>query len=103
MDWMVLAQAAKRDLKMDGCSLRHLIADGAVREPGALRFLAAWYRDYAERTDNPAIWEARLATAETLEQEAARLQDRANCNRHPNGPAAKQKAPRQTSDAIREP
>ena len=33
---------------MDGCSLRHLIADGAVREPGALRFLAAWYRDYAE-------------------------------------------------------
>ena len=31
-------------------SLRHLLADGAVPEPGALRALAAWYREYAEGT-----------------------------------------------------
>jgi hypothetical protein len=48
--------------------LRHLIADGAVSEPGALRMLADGYREYAERTDNPAVWHARPATAETLER-----------------------------------
>ena len=35
-----------------------------------LRLLAAWYREFAERTDNPAIWDARLRTAEELEREA---------------------------------
>jgi hypothetical protein len=35
--------------------------------------LAAWYREFAERTGNPAIWESRLRMAEDLEQEAARL------------------------------
>jgi hypothetical protein len=72
---------------MHSCSLRHLIADGVVPEPGALRALAAWYRKYAERTGNPAVWHARLATAESLEREAARLGDRIDCNRYPDGAA----------------
>ena len=38
-----------------------------------LRELAHWYRDFAERAGNPAIWEARLRTAKELEQEADRL------------------------------
>ena len=40
-----------------------------------LRELASWYREYAERTGNPAIWDARIRTAEDLEAEAARLED----------------------------
>jgi hypothetical protein len=39
-----------------------------------LRELASWYREYAERTGNPAIWDARIRTAEDLEAEAARLE-----------------------------
>ena len=39
-----------------------------------LRSLAAWYRELAERTGNPAIWEARLRTAEQLEAEADRAE-----------------------------
>lgn len=39
-----------------------------------LRDLAAWYRDFAERTGNPVIWDCRLRTAEDLEAEAARLE-----------------------------
>lgn len=35
-----------------------------------LRSLAAWYRNYAERAGNPAIWASRLHTAEDLEREA---------------------------------
>jgi len=35
-----------------------------------LRQLAAWYREFAERAGNPAIWEARLRTAKNLEAEA---------------------------------
>jgi hypothetical protein len=41
-----------------------------------LRELASWYREYAERTGNPAIWDARIRTAEDLEAEATRLEDR---------------------------
>jgi hypothetical protein len=37
-----------------------------------LRELAAWYREFAEKTANPAIWEARVRMAEDLEQEAER-------------------------------
>jgi hypothetical protein len=54
---------------MHGYSRRRLIADGPVPEPDALKALAVWYRDYAERTDNPAVWHARLVVAELLEQE----------------------------------
>jgi len=41
-----------------------------------LRELAAWYREFAERTANPSIWEARLRTAEDLEAEAGRIERR---------------------------
>jgi hypothetical protein len=39
-----------------------------------LRRLAAWYRAFAERAGNPAIWEARLRMAEDLDAEAHRLE-----------------------------
>ncbi len=42
----------------------------------ALRELAAWYRNFAERAGNPVIWEARLLTAEELEAEAERVERR---------------------------
>jgi hypothetical protein len=35
--------------------------------------LAHWYREFAEKAGDPAIWEARLRTAKELEQEADRL------------------------------
>jgi hypothetical protein len=38
-----------------------------------LRELAMWYRAFAERAGNPAIWEARLRTAEDLDTEARRI------------------------------
>jgi hypothetical protein len=41
-----------------------------------LRELASWYREFAERTENPTIWDARLRTAEDLEREAAVLESR---------------------------
>lgn len=46
-----------------------------ARHVERLRELASWYREYAERTGNPAIWDARIRTAEDLEAEAARLED----------------------------
>jgi uncharacterized protein len=42
-------------------------------EEQKLRDLAAWYREFAERAGNPAIWDARLRTAEDLEKEARSL------------------------------
>jgi hypothetical protein len=48
----------------------------AMEDPLKLRELAAWYREFAEKTGNPSIWEARLRMAEDLEQEAARLEER---------------------------
>lgn len=36
----------------------------------ALRKLAAWYREFAERAGDPAIWAKRLRTAKELEAEA---------------------------------
>jgi hypothetical protein len=41
-----------------------------------LRDLAAWDRQFAERAGNPAIWEARLRTAEDLEKKAASLAEK---------------------------
>jgi hypothetical protein len=41
-----------------------------VDEPSRLRELTSWYRDFAKRTGNPAIWDARLRTAEDLEAQA---------------------------------
>jgi hypothetical protein len=43
-----------------------------MSDPDELRKLAAWYREFAERAGNPTIWEARLRTAEELEEEANR-------------------------------
>jgi hypothetical protein len=39
-----------------------------------LRDLAGWYREFADRAENPAIWDARLRTAEDLEREADELE-----------------------------
>ena len=47
-----------------------------MEDPQKLRELAAWYREFAEKTGNPSIWEARLRMAEDLEQEATRLEQR---------------------------
>jgi hypothetical protein len=38
--------------------------------------LAAWYRAFGERAGNPAIWDARLRTAEDMEAEASRIEQR---------------------------
>ena len=43
-------------------------------DPERLRELAVWYRAFAERTANPAIWDARLRTAEDLDAEAVRVE-----------------------------
>ena len=45
-----------------------------MQDPTKLRTLAAWYRDFAERAGNPVIWEARLRTADDLDQEANRIE-----------------------------
>lgn len=44
-----------------------------MQDASKLRELASWYREFADRTSNPTIWEARLHTAEDLEAEADRL------------------------------
>lgn len=48
----------------------------AAASPHDLRALAVWYREFAERTQNPVIWEARLRTAEELEMNAQALEAR---------------------------
>ena len=45
-----------------------------MEDPRKLRTFAGWYREFAERAGNPAIWEARLRTAKDLEREADRLE-----------------------------
>jgi hypothetical protein len=40
------------------------------RSVAELRVLASWYRQYAERAGNPAIWSSRLSTAEELDRQA---------------------------------
>jgi hypothetical protein len=45
-----------------------------MSEQEELRKLAAWYREFAERAGNPAIWAMRLRTAEQLEARADRIQ-----------------------------
>ena len=48
-----------------------------MEDPRKLRALAGWYREFAERAGNPAIWEARLRTAKDLEREAGRTEEMA--------------------------
>jgi hypothetical protein len=45
-------------------------------DPEDLRRLAAWFREFADRTGNPTIWDLRLRRAEVLEEEATRLESR---------------------------
>ena len=52
------------------------IEEGDLDEPAKLRKLAAWYRELAEQSGNPAIWDGRLRTAEDLEAEASHLETR---------------------------
>jgi len=47
-----------------------------MQDPEKLRELAAWYREFAEQTRNPSLWESRLRMAEDLDREAARLEAR---------------------------
>ena len=43
-----------------------------------LRDLASWYREFVERAENPAIWDARLRTAEDFKREAGNLEPAAS-------------------------
>jgi hypothetical protein len=45
-----------------------------MENPDKLRELAAWYREFADRTGNSAIWDTRLRTAVDLEAAADRLE-----------------------------
>jgi hypothetical protein len=56
--------------------LKRVVAGGFMEEPQRLRELAAWYREFAEKTGNPDIWEARLRMAEDLEAQAFLLERR---------------------------
>jgi hypothetical protein len=53
--------------------------------------LAAWYREFAERTGNPWVWAARLRKAAALEAEARRLVGRGS---RPHLPAGEARSPR---------
>jgi hypothetical protein len=44
------------------------------KHPDKLRELASWYRTFADRAGNPAIWDGRLRTAEYLDAEADRIE-----------------------------
>ena len=60
---------------------------GWPQDPRRLREIATWYREIAEKTGNPTVWEARLRTAAELEKEAARLErasDWRRCAGHVN-------------------
>jgi hypothetical protein len=57
-------------------------SDPMETNPSKLRELASWYRDFAERAGNPAIWEARLRTAKELEREADHA-ERSKASRNP--------------------
>ena len=59
-------------------TFRSETGESARCAPHRLRKLAGWYREFAERTGNPRIWEARLHTAEDLEAEADRLERASN-------------------------
>jgi hypothetical protein len=58
-----------------------------VDDPAKLRELAAWYREFAEQSGNPAIWDGRLRTAEDLEAEASQLETRSAQPAELGGPA----------------
>jgi hypothetical protein len=45
-----------------------------MQNPDKLRELASWYREFAERAGNPAIWEGRLRMADDLDDDAKRIE-----------------------------
>jgi len=53
-----------------------------------LRELARWYRDFAEQAGSSATWEARLRTAEQLDDEADAL-ERARTRKAPEEKAVR--------------
>jgi hypothetical protein len=55
---------------------RGAIEEQDMDDPAKLRELAAWYREFAEQSGNPSIWDGRLRTAEDLEAEARQLETR---------------------------
>ena len=63
-----------------------------ITSSSEMRTLAAWYRDLAEVTDNPTIWESRLHTAKDLE-EMARRADRRPLIVNPAQPSHRQLSP----------
>jgi hypothetical protein len=61
-----------------------------MQDPAKLRELARWYREFAERTGNPVIWDCRLRTADDLDAEAERLER--DCARTSTQPPAQSDA-----------
>jgi hypothetical protein len=45
-----------------------------MEDPNKLRALARWYREFSEKTQNPAIWDLRVRHAENLDAEAERIE-----------------------------
>lgn len=45
-----------------------------MEDPRKLRELASWYREFAERAANPAIWDGRVRMADDLDEEADRIE-----------------------------
>jgi hypothetical protein len=60
----------------DGPTLIGDVAASRAEDVEYLRTLAAWYREFAEKTVNPIIWECRITTAEDLERHAREFQSR---------------------------
>ena len=70
---MKSTHAAAPALGVDPRPVRQTRGNPVRGNSSRLRELAAWYRGFAERAGNPAIWEARLHTAEDLAAEADRI------------------------------
>jgi hypothetical protein len=57
--------------------------DYTSENPQRLRELAMWYREFAEKVGSPAIWDARLQTAEDLDDEVGRIERVSRLNAPP--------------------
>jgi hypothetical protein len=68
------ARAAASALGVDPRPVRQTRSNPVRGNSSRLRELAAWYRGFAECAGSPAIWEARLHTAEDLDAEADRIE-----------------------------
>jgi hypothetical protein len=58
----------------DGLMLTGDVSENRTEHTEYLRALATWYREFAEKTASPTIWECRIATAEDLERRATEIQ-----------------------------